>query len=202
MLEHHGLAGTYYTSLGLMGQNIATGEMFLREDLPVLLAKGHELACHTFAHCHSYDTPPSDFEQSILDNQRAIRALEPSVEFSSLSYPISWPRLDTKRRCARYFQGCRAGGQTYNSGTVDLNYLQAFFLEQSRDHPAVIKQVIEANKSAGGWLIFATHDVCREPTRFGCTPELFEEILNHAIASGARILPVSAALSAIGAQQK
>ena len=75
MLEQHGFAGTYYTSLGLMGQIAPTGEMFFREDLPVLLKQGHELACHTYAHCHSYNTPPAEFEQSILDNQRAIASL-------------------------------------------------------------------------------------------------------------------------------
>ena len=202
MLERHSLAGTYYTSLALMGQHIPTGEMFLREDLPALLARGHELACHTYAHCHSYDTPPAEFEQSILENQRAMARLEPAVKFVSMSYPISWTRPETKRRCARYFLGCRAGGQTYNAGTADLNYLKAFFLEQSRDNPAAIKQTIDENQRAGGWLIFATHDVCPNPSRFGCTPDLFEEILRHSLASGARILPVSAALAAIGARWK
>ena len=201
MLEHHGLAGTYYTSLGLMGQHIPTGEMFLREDVTTLLARGHELACHTYAHCHSYDTPPAEFEQSIVENEQAMALIDPTVKFASMSYPISWPRVETKRRCARHFLGCRAGGQTYNTGVVDLNYLKALFIEQSRDRPDAIKQVIDDNARAGGWLIFATHDVCPAPSRFGCTPELFAEILNHSLASGARILPVSAALAAIGARR-
>jgi len=201
-LQRHGVVGTYYTSLGLMGQKAPTGEMFLQEDLATLLAAGHELACHTFAHCHSYETTPDVFEQSVLENQRAMRSLHPAVRFQSLSYPISWPRVETKRRCARYFLGCRAGGQTYNTGTIDLNYLSAFFLEQSRDNLDAIKQVIDANRRAGGWLIFATHDVCADPTHYGCVPELFDAVLRHSIESGARILPVSSALQAIGAGAK
>lgn len=199
MLEQHGFAGTYYTSLGLMGQTISTGEMFEREDLSALLSRGHELACHTYDHCHAYNTAPDEFERSIQKNQQAISLLEPSVKFKSLSYPISWTRPDTKRRCARYFLGCRAGGQTYNSATVDLNYLSAFFLEQSRDNLAAIQDVIDKNRHAGGWLIFATHDVNPNPTHFGCEPGLFETVLRHSIDSGAGILPVSAALEAIGA---
>ncbi len=199
MLESHGFKGTYYTSLGLMGQTAPTGEMFHRNDLSELLARGHELACHTFAHCHSYDTLPADFEQSIIDNRQAIARLEPGVQFKSLSYPISWTRPETKRRCAPYFLGCRAGGQSYNTGVTDLNYLNAFFIEQNRDDPKSIKAMIDENRRAGGWLIFATHDVCTTPTRYGCTPELFKEILDWSIGSGARILPVSAALEAIGA---
>jgi len=201
MLEQHGYGGTYYTSLGLMGKNTLTGEMFLREDLPLLLARRHELACHTYAHCHSFTTPSAEFERSILENRQAIRVLEPTVKFESLSYPISWPRLDTKRRCAKYFRGCRAGGQTHNAGTADLNYLNAFFLEQSRDDSAVIKAAIEENRRANGWLIFATHDVSPSPTRYGCSPELFEGALRWSVESGARILPVSQALTAIGADE-
>jgi peptidoglycan/xylan/chitin deacetylase (PgdA/CDA1 family) len=198
-LERHALAGTYYTSLGLMGQLAPTGEMFLQEDLSAVLARGHELACHTYDHCHSYDTTPDDFERSILTNQQVLGSLNPTVTFKSLSYPISWPRVETKRRCARYFLGCRAGGQTHNEGTIDLNYLSSFFLEQSRDDLPSIRRVIEANRQAGGWLIFATHDVCANPTRYGCTPELFDSVLHYSIESGAKILSVSSALKEIGA---
>jgi hypothetical protein len=54
----------------------------------------------------------------------------------------------------------------------------------------VIRDVIERNREAGGWLIFATHDVCENPTRYGCTPKLFEEVVNCSVKSGALILPV------------
>jgi hypothetical protein len=57
--------------------------------------------------------------------------------------------------------------------------------------------MIDATCSAGGWLIFATHDVCEDHTRYGCTPELFEKVVEHSVGSGARLLSVSAALQAI-----
>ena len=116
-----------------MGQNAPTGEMFTRDDLSAVLERGHELGCHTFDHHHAYDTPADVFENSVLENHRALRDLIPGAEFKTLSYPISCPRPSTKRRCARHFLGCRAGGQTYNRKTIDLDLLSAFFLEQSRD---------------------------------------------------------------------
>src|SRR5262245_38852097 len=58
ILKRYSLAGTYYTSLGLMGQESASGRMFQRADLDLVLEQGHELACHTFSHCHSGFTPP------------------------------------------------------------------------------------------------------------------------------------------------
>src|SRR5207247_9743139 len=37
-----------------------------------LVARGHELGCHTFAHCHSWDTKTKEFERSILE-KRIVR---------------------------------------------------------------------------------------------------------------------------------
>jgi len=199
ILEEHGVAGTYYTSLGLMGQIAPAGKIFEREDLALVLERGHELGCHTFDHCHAYDTPAREFEASIVRNRSTLEALLPGACFNTLSYPIGCPRPGSKIRSARYFAGCRAGGQRANRGTIDLNQLSAYFIEQSRDHPKAIGDMIKANHDAGAWLIFATHDVCEEPTRYGCTLEMFEEIVRQSVASGARVIPVSAALAEIGA---
>jgi hypothetical protein len=78
---------------------------------------------------------------------------------------------------------------------MDLNQLCAFFLEQSRDCPGVIWDLIERNRVQGGWLIFVTHDVTPRPSRFGCTPEFFEDVVQRSIASGAKVLPVGPALA-------
>jgi peptidoglycan/xylan/chitin deacetylase (PgdA/CDA1 family) len=194
ILEKNGARGTYYISLGLMGKVAPTGQIFGVGDLRELLARGHEVGCHTFDHCHSYDTTPGRFESSVLENRRALEALAPGVAMETLSYPISAPRAVTKKRCAEYFMGCRAGGQTLNAGRADLNSLKAFFLEQSRDNFDAIRTVIDANKRANGWLVFATHDVCDAPTRFGCTPEFFEKVVSYSVESGVRIAPVAEAL--------
>jgi peptidoglycan/xylan/chitin deacetylase (PgdA/CDA1 family) len=197
ILRERGLAGTYYASFGLMGKKSPAGEIFTREDLDELIRQEHELACHTYDHYDSWDTAPLEFEASILRNQRAISQKLPGTKFGCLSYPISWPRPETKRTVARYYECARGGGQTLNAGTVDLNYLKAFFIEQSRDNFEAIKQTIDDNVRARGWLIFATHDVCDQPTRFGCLPSLFEEVVRYSINSGATVLPVSRALNLI-----
>src|SRR6266566_3501671 len=72
ILERYAVAGTYYASLGLMGKPSPVGTIFSPEQLEQLLARGHELGCHTFAHCHSWETRPSAFEESIIENRRAI----------------------------------------------------------------------------------------------------------------------------------
>lgn len=191
ILEDHGAAGTYYLSLGLMNGTAPTGEIFHQEDLQRLISGGHELGCHTFSHCDSWNTPPREFEASVQENRTALARLLPGTPLPTLSYPISCPRPGTKRRLEKYFACCRGGGQTFNHGFVDANYLSAFFIEQSRAEPKRIYELIEESCRANGWLIFATHDVNPHPTPYGCTPELFTRIVERCQEGGARVLPVS-----------
>lgn len=195
MLEERGWAGTYYASLGLMGSVAPTGRIFNLEHLKLVRSRGHELGCHTYSHCDSWNTSPSDFETSVLRNAAVLNQMLPGESFATHSYPISGPRPGTKRRMARFFRCCRGGGQTFNDRRVDLNYLNAFFIEKSRNDLPVIRDVIQKNVQAGGWLILATHDVCDEPTRFGCTPSVFGQILQYCGDSGAQVLPVNRALA-------
>ena len=197
ILKSFGLVGTYYASLGLIGKEIETGTMLVAADLAALLQQGHELGCHTFDHCHAWNTQPQRFEDSINENRVALEGLAATASFKSLSYPIGVPRAQTKRIASKYFACCRGGGQTFNIGTVDLNYLSALFLEQSRDDPRAIKRVIDENSKARGWLIFATHDISDIPTQWGCLPRMFEDIVEYSVNSGARILPVFRAYESI-----
>jgi peptidoglycan/xylan/chitin deacetylase (PgdA/CDA1 family) len=197
ILREHGFVGTYYASFGLMGTTTPTGDIFSREDLPEFIRQQHELGCHTFDHCGAWDTAPADFEASCLRNRRVAAQELPASKLSSLSYPISCPRPQTKRRTAKHYDCARGGGQTFNAGTTDLNYLKAFFIEQSRDNFGAIQRTIDESARANGWLIFATHDVCDAPTRFGCTPGLFEKVVQAAARSGATVLPVHQALQRI-----
>jgi peptidoglycan/xylan/chitin deacetylase (PgdA/CDA1 family) len=197
ILKRFGLSATYYASLGLMGTQAPTGLMFSSDDVKTLLEDGHELGCHTFAHCHSWNTNTSLFTQSILENRIALNRLVPGASFRTFSYPISQPRIRTKRDVARHFTCCRCGGQTFNVGVADLNLLAAYFLEKSIDNPDAIKSLIDENRRRRGWLVFATHDVCDAPTKWGCTPDFFEDVVRYAAYSGARILPVAQALEAL-----
>jgi len=213
ILRRYDALGTYYVSLGLRGKQSTLGPMFQTEDLHELVNLGHELGCHTFGHCHSWNTPPDVYDRAILQNQQAIAEVLPGASFRTFSYPHSAPRLAVKKVAGSRFLCCRggglkpgrylfrhtAGGQTFNFGITDLNYLCAFFLEKSRGNPEAVKRLIDQNASARGWLIFATHDVCADPSPFGCTPQFFEQVVRWAFESGARILPVVEALNALRA---
>jgi hypothetical protein len=75
--------------------------------------------------------------------------------------------------------------------------LSAYFLEKDGGDLERVRRMFEVNVRDRGWLILATHDVCDAPTPYGCTPAFFEAVVRHAVASGASILPVSAALTVV-----
>jgi hypothetical protein len=105
----------------------------------------------------------------------------------------------SKRAAARYYLTSRGGGQTFNSGIADLNQLSAFFLERAGGDLELPKALIDRNRKAKGWIVFATHDISRSPSQYGCTPEFFEEVVRYAVQSGAQILSVADALDVIRA---
>lgn len=197
ILRRHGCHGTYYASFGLMGKVAPTGEIFGREDVPELLRQGHELGCHTFDHCHAWDTPPSVFEDAILRNQRAAAEFAPALRMRSLSYPISGPRPGSKARAARYYACARGGSQTLNLGATDSRLLHSFFLERSGSDFSAVQSLLDRNAKCRGWLVFTTHDVSESPTPFGCTPAFFEKTVTAAVRSGAEVLPLFEAFSAL-----
>ena len=197
ILGNYGIKGTFFASFGLMGQLTPTGQIFSADDIHEVVRQGHELGCHTYDHCHAWDTPSSMFEASVVRNRQALEEHLPGTFFRTFSYPMSCPRPQTKRQIAKYFECCRGGGQAFNVGSLDLNFVKAFFLERSRNDFDSIARLIEANNRRNGWLIFATHDVSKSPTDFGCTPALFQKVVHHVIDSSAKILPVCEALEKV-----
>lgn len=198
-MEKYGAAGTYYISLGLLNRAEPTGRVAILDDVKEVVNRGHELGSHTFWHSHAWETEPVEFEESLLRNSVALKEILPGESFQTASYPISNPLPANKALVGRSFRACRGGGQTFNSKICDLNNLKAFFMEQSRDDPSRMKKLIDLNNAMSGWLIFATHDVDVDVTRFGCPADLFEDIVSYAVQSGAHILTVSRALDSIGA---
>lgn len=197
ILKQFGITGTYYAAFGLMGKQAATGTMFVPADLNTVFENGHELGCHTFDHCHSLNTDTEVFESSVIRNEQALQAKFPKASLRTLAYPISEPRARTKRRIGPRFLCCRGGGQTFNAGVADLNNLSAYFLEKSTNDPSAVKEMINRNRAAKGWLVFATHDVDESHTRWGCSPKFFEDIVEYSVNSGALILPVGKALETL-----
>jgi peptidoglycan/xylan/chitin deacetylase (PgdA/CDA1 family) len=189
ILRRHGVRGTYFVSMRLLGQDSPSGVIASADDVNRLLADGHELGCHTFDHLDGRCSTPGEFQRSIAQNQAEVEKLAPGLRLSSFAYPLDGPDLPIKRAVGRLYPVCRGGGQTYNGAVTDLSLLKAYFLDRrNRNDFEAIREVIEDNARDRGWLIFATHDVSRSPSQYGCETGLFERVVALAVESGARVV--------------
>lgn len=194
ILLGHGSTGTYFLSLGLLGRATEVGKIAARNDLEHALARGHELGCHTFDHLDAWHTPSAAFMTSIAKNKQAIAELVPGAEMKTFAYPKSGPKFSVKRMVGQRFVACRGGGQVANVDTADLNLLKACFLDaRTQVDMDFIMRLIDDTVSARGWLIFATHDIRRRPSPYGCTPAFFSAVVSYAACSNALLLPLGKA---------
>jgi hypothetical protein len=171
------------------------GRYFSESDLSDLIARGHELGCHTFHHCHGWLTPPREYEQSIIANRERLNQILPNARFASHAYPISLPRPSVKNVSAKYYSCARGGGAILNHGVTDANSLNTIFIEKARGNFPVLKQYIDRAAASRSWIILSTHDVCDSPSPFGSTDRLFADVVDYTIAAGLTVLPVSWAFS-------
>jgi peptidoglycan/xylan/chitin deacetylase (PgdA/CDA1 family) len=192
ILTDYGTRGTYFVSFRLLNSHSVSGAIASVDDLTVLVNDGHELGCHTFDHLDGSVVAAADFERSIEANRAALAKSNVRARFEVFAYPLNGPAVRTKRVAAAHFAGCRGGGQTFNRGVIDLNLLKGYFLDaRVRARLDEIKRLLEQNTAAGGWLIFATHDVAETPSPYGCAPAYFDAIVRLSLASGAKVLPMA-----------
>jgi len=198
LLRQFGACGTYYTSLGLMGTDIVSqGPCFTREDLDALVADGHELGCHTYAHVGARQEGLAIFEAEIRKNREEMAKILPGYVLENFAYPGGEVTLRLKRRMRDHAvssRGCYAG---INRGWIDLDLLLCQHLRMDRPL-AEIRKVVDSCISQPGWLIFYVHDVSDKPSVGGCTPEYMEAAL-EIITQSCRILTVAGALKFIRA---
>ena len=200
LLKNYGFTATYYVSLLKLGNESPSGILAGLEEIKAALAGGHEIGCHTYSHCDAWETKPSFFESSIIENQKRLNVILPGTSFKTFAYPFGNVTARTKKIVSKYFV-CARGvdrGQTFNKGKIDLNNLEAFFLnKRNGEDIKIIKHIIDMNYSHCGWLIFCTHDISNTPSPYGCSHDFFEMIVDYAASSGTIVLPVIKAFQAL-----
>jgi peptidoglycan/xylan/chitin deacetylase (PgdA/CDA1 family) len=167
------------------------GELFRREDLRAVLDDGHELASHTFSHVSCRSVSSSKFKKEIEKGRRAIEELTGQSDSGSFAFPFGDVTLNAKRVIGVRAASSRGNWQGLNGPDVDLNLLRANSLYGGRERGFQVEQLILENERRRGWLIFYSHDVHHNPSRFGCTPELLKLAVSYASQRGARILTVA-----------
>jgi peptidoglycan/xylan/chitin deacetylase (PgdA/CDA1 family) len=194
ILAEKGLRGTYYTSMGLMGQRSSQGQMYNAEDLQTLVEGGHELACHTFSHLYCPRAERSEVQRECERNRRAVAEALGGYRLRNFSFPSGGVTWSAKTTVTSIYDSCRTVEHGVNRNPVDLGFLRANPVYSSRPM-GELHRLVEENVEQAGWLIFYTHDVSHRHSTVGCTPEYFRDVLRSAVASGASIMTVAEAVS-------
>jgi peptidoglycan/xylan/chitin deacetylase (PgdA/CDA1 family) len=201
IVERCGGRATYYVSMGLMGTTNRLGVHFDEEDLCSLVERGHELANHTFSHISARRTSFETFSKNVERCENVLRQIVGGRSHHNFAYPYGEVTLAMKRKMGTRVTSCRGTCSGVNGPEVDLNLLKANRLYGSIETLEAAKRLILENERRKGWLIFYTHDVDIEPSPFGCTPQLLEEVASFAAKHSQRLATVddvTAALSGPG----
>ena len=114
-----------------------------------------------------------------LDRNRQCLAKLSGAAPQNFAYPYGHVSYAMKRRLQARFATCRSVDPGINEGAIDLGLLKAVPLYDAECSYDEVVRWIAANVERTGWLIFVTHDVQEQPTRYGTTPKL---IMNAASA--------------------
>lgn len=196
ILKSYGIHGTYYAATGLINTCNELGEQMRREDIDSLLADGHELGCHTFSHVSCRRTSRNEYKREVNTGRKMIHEMT-GADPVNFAYPYGHVTAHLKKIVGEQMRSCRGIYGGINAPDIDLNLLLANSLYGDVDQLSKAKKLLLESISQSGWLIFYTHDVCQNPSPYGCTPALLEESINLAKEKGITIAGIKEVLDII-----
>ena len=193
ILESYDVCGTFYVSLGFALTNQQSGELISQHDVLSLSKKRHEIGCHTFSHLDCSFKSPSIIREDCYRNQQIALEIA-NLNFTSFAYPYGNFDPLSKNVISKIYDTARSSESGINVNIFDLSLLKSVSLYEINGFERPLKWLSRLDKM-GGWLIFYTHDVRKEPSEYGCSIDLFKKTLKTSINKGFKVLPISEALS-------
>jgi peptidoglycan/xylan/chitin deacetylase (PgdA/CDA1 family) len=194
LLAKYGARGTYYTAGSFAGRTVKDIEYYDPSDLAALHGAGHELGCHGFGHEPTPSLSTAALQADADRNANFLKTFANGAAPVSYAYPFGGISLRTKRFYADRFSTARGVHPGLNEGTLELAQLNTVGIETGTwNEDAVLRKIADA-KAASAWIIFHTHDVSENPTRYGCTPAMLETVLKGLAGAGIEVLPMREAL--------
>ncbi len=197
LLNEQGVRGTFYYCADLAGQTINGIRHYDVADLQRLAEAGHELGCHTAGHTALGGLHSSSIMAEIDRNAVFLRQTGFPTQGTTFAYPFGDVSVHTKRVLSRRFKACRGVWAGVNGAGTDLSLLKTVCLEPHILAERSVNQWVDLAHIVGGWLIFTTHDVSEQHSRFGVSREDLKSYIRAAVASGAELLPIADAIDQI-----
>jgi peptidoglycan/xylan/chitin deacetylase (PgdA/CDA1 family) len=185
ILEQHGACGTFYVAGSGCGTTSADGlPRATIDQLRKVWANGHEIGCHTYSHAAVRFMSLDELGLELDRNQTVLKKINSNIVLRNFAYPYGDMSVRTKHYLEARFDTCRSGHAGINTGVADLGALDAWPLDNANLDRAKIAELIAATVQTRGWLIFYSHDVAEQPSRFGVSPLLLEFAASTAKRAG------------------
>lgn len=198
ILEKHGARGTFFVCGALTGTVGAEGEMHTHADLKRLMANGHEVGSHGFAHLNYQNLSVQGAQEDINSNRAFFAEHGMEAAGATFAYPFGCANPRAKALIVQEFDCGRTTESGINLKSMDVGVLKAVSLYDGRTSQKTISDLLKTTAVESGWLIFYTHEVCENPGAYGCSPSLLEFAVTETCQLGLSVLPVKGALSHAG----
>lgn len=192
ILEKNGMRGTFYVTGSHSNQIFDGVKQYSPEDLQELYKNGHEIACHTYAHPRLRGRSEMEILLDLDKNLETMRVIldDETFEFASHAFPYGEFDKVSRKVLSERFVTSRGVLRAINHGTIDFANLRTTPLERQRFTPEYLQTNIEKAIKTKGWIIFFTHDIAKNCTPYGSTPEMLEMAIEAVKKAGIEVLSV------------
>ncbi len=200
ILEKYDARGTFYVAACGCGEAGSGGGPSLAsiDQLRMIWGNGHEVGCHTYSHPAVSRISLSQLGVELECNQRALKNINHDIKVRNFAYPYGDLTIRTKRYLEGRFDSCRSVHPGINVGIADLGSLKAWPLESASVDREKISWLIARTLETSGWLVFYSHDVAEQPSKYGVSPDLLQWAVGAARTNGCVLATVADALKLAG----
>jgi peptidoglycan/xylan/chitin deacetylase (PgdA/CDA1 family) len=197
LLEKYQARGTFYISGRGCGLISPGGRLASVGQLHALYEAGHEIGCHTFSHAAVAGIGREALVAELERNRLFLLEIHSGISVRNFAYPYGDLSFRAKYYLESRFDSCRSLHAGVNAGTADLGALKSCELQNASIGREGIVDIIAETVRRNGWLVFVSHDVDDEPSRFGVTPDLLEFALAAASAAKCQLVTIADALQSV-----
>lgn len=194
LLEKYGARGTFYVSGELIGRRSRYWHLASETRIAALAAEGHEIGCHTHGHAFLPHLGPAGIRTEALRNRNRLREILPDLRIESFAFPFGYTSILAMRVLRELYATSRSIAPGINRGRVDSHFLRANPLIDGRMDSARAAKLLDEAAARSSWLIFYGHDVAEDPSPYGCSPRLLDEVLRAASERGFACVTVAEGL--------
>jgi peptidoglycan/xylan/chitin deacetylase (PgdA/CDA1 family) len=194
LLESRGARGTFYIASGLMGRKDCGYDLVDGDRVRRLHRKGHEIGLHGHQHRAAGAFSAQEFRADLAENRDRLEAIDAGIRPRNFAYPYGLASFARKTQLYGLVESSRGVLPGINSGDFDPQFLRCVELADARLSRAALANYLDAAARANGWLIFCSHDIGDAPSKYGCTPALFQCALDGAASRALEIVTIAEAL--------